>query len=85
MAKKTTEPAPTVEQPIVDDLVNPQHYRGDRVMQIIEEFELDFCTGNVVKYVLRAGHKPGAAEADDLRKAQWYIERRLAQLAGVAE
>ena len=64
----------------IDDPINPAHYKGDRVMQIIEDFNLDFTLGQVIKYVLRAGHKPGATESEDLLKAKWYLQRRLDRL-----
>jgi hypothetical protein len=59
------------------DAVNPAHYRGDRVMRIIEEFGLhqSFCLGNVVKYVLRHRDKNGI---EDLKKARWYLDREIA-------
>lgn len=56
---------------------NPDHYRTSslEVIEIIEAFQLDFCLGNAVKYILRDGKKPGAS--DDLRKARWYITRAI--------
>lgn len=41
---------------------------------------LNFCRGNVVKYVCRAGKKDAARELEDLRKAAWYLEREIARL-----
>ena len=61
----------------MSNMVNhPDHYRskhGVEVIDIIEEFGLGFHLGNVVKYVLRAGHKSN--ELEDLEKAKWYLER----------
>jgi hypothetical protein len=62
------------------DPVNPAHYQGDYVMRIIEDFALDFHRGTVVKYLLRAGRKPGAAEVEDLQKARRYLDRLIARL-----
>lgn len=59
------------------DAVNPAHYKGDYVMRIIEDFELDFCCGNVVKYICRHGKKAGI---EDLKKAKWYLERAIGNL-----
>jgi hypothetical protein len=39
---------------------------------------LDFCAGNVVKYVTRAPHKDN--ELQDWEKAKHYCELRIAQL-----
>ena len=57
----------------MSNMVNhPDHYRskhGVEVIDIIEEFGLGFHLGNVIKYVLRAGHKSN--ELEDLEKAKW--------------
>ena len=55
---------------------HPDHYRrkdGVEVIDVIEEFNLGFHLGNVIKYILRAGHKND--ELEDLEKAKWYHER----------
>jgi hypothetical protein len=68
--------------PMVKDsetAITPLYYNGDDVMQIIERYDLDFCLGNSVKYILRAGHKHDNA-SEDLKKALWYLERKIQQL-----
>lgn len=60
-----------------DDPVNPDYYNGDDVMQIIERYNLDFCLGNVVKYILRSGKKTANKPIVDLEKALWYLERKI--------
>lgn len=65
--------------------VNPPHYKGDYAMRVIEDFALDFTIGTAVKYLLRAGKKANEQEEEDLCKAQWYINRRLKQLAELKE
>jgi hypothetical protein len=42
-----------------------------------EEFR-GFLRGNAIKYLARVGRKPGATEAEDLRKARHYLERLIA-------
>jgi hypothetical protein len=67
--------------------INPPHYLGAKGLQainVIEAFELDYCKGNAVKYLVRAGKKEGESELDDLEKARWYIERRLMQLRTIS-
>lgn len=62
------------------DKANPAHYRKHGAMSsihIITHYGLGFELGNAIKYLLRAGTKPGETEVDDLRKARWYINRRL--------
>lgn len=58
----------------------PAHYQGDEAMRVIEKFGLGFTLGNAVKYILRAGKKPGQSAQLDLAKARWYIERELLNL-----
>lgn len=64
---------------------HPSHYGGDttyEVIKVIEAWELDFCLGNSVKYISRAGKKDRAKELEDLNKAAWYLRRRIEQLTG---
>jgi hypothetical protein len=63
----------------MNDPINPDHYKDDYVMRIIEDFKLDFMRGTIVKYLLRAGNKEGATELQDLQKAQWYLDRAIKQ------
>ena len=60
--------------------VRPTHYQGDYVMKIIEDFKLDFLSGTILKYILRAGNKPGDSDLQDLNKAKWYLDRKIANL-----
>lgn len=61
------------------DPINPDHYRGDTVMRIIEDFDLGFCLGNVIKYILRHATKAGL---EDLKKARWYLDREISRREG---
>lgn len=61
-----------------DDQVNhPKHYTVGKieVINIIEDQNLDYHLGNVVKYVLRSAHKGN--QLQDLKKANWYLERKI--------
>jgi len=64
----------------MSDPINPSHYQVDYVMRIIEDFKLDFCLGTVLKYILRAGKKENSTELEDLKKARWYLDRKIKQL-----
>ena len=64
----------------MSDQVNPGHYRRFPVEVIEITEQLDFNRGNAVKYLARAGHKDGADELTDLRKARWYVERAILKL-----
>ena len=66
-----------------DDPVNhPKHYTDGRieVIEYIEDKNLGFCLGNAIKYISRAGKKEKDKEIQDLRKAIWYLERRIYEL-----
>ena len=53
----------------------------DAIEPINHPAHLNFCRGNAVKYLCRAGLKGGAErELEDLRKARWYIEREIVRL-----
>lgn len=56
----------------------PKHYQTNSGMQpidVIEAFGLNFCLGNAIKYICRAGKKGDKNE--DLQKAIWYLQREL--------
>ncbi len=59
---------------------HPPHYNTGviEVIDAIEDWKLGFHLGNVVKYVSRAPHKGN--EAQDLKKACWYLIRRMEAL-----
>lgn len=71
----------------MDAVNHPAHYGGKdnpyEAIKVIEAWSLDFCLGNVVKYIARAGKKPDP-EIQDLEKAKWYLERRIAQLRSLS-
>lgn len=58
---------------------HPPHYGGEsnpyEAIKIIEALNLNFNLGNTVKYISRADKK--GAPLDDLRKAQWYLQREI--------
>lgn len=62
-----------------ESVMRKDYYKSGNieVFGIIEQFNLNFFLGNVVKYVCRCGKKPGASEIDDLEKAKTYIEYEI--------
>lgn len=70
------------------EMVNhPGHYQfGDNnvyeAIKVIEAWGLDFHLGNTVKYISRAGKKETDKELQDLKKALWYLQRRIENLEG---
>lgn len=66
----------------MNDMVNhPAHYTahesGVECIQITEH--MNFCLGNALKYIWRAGLKSDDP-AHDLQKAVWYLNREIARL-----
>lgn len=63
-----------------DPVNHPSHYTAYPV-EVIELTEwMNFCRGNAVKYIARAGIKSKEHEIEDLEKAAWYINREIARL-----
>tara|TARA_A100001515_G_scaffold67386_1_gene53568 strand:+ start:145 stop:429 length:285 start_codon:yes stop_codon:yes gene_type:complete len=55
---------------------HPEHYnQGIEVIDFIDSWNLDFTTGNIVKYVTRHKYKQNSLE--DLKKAKWYLDRLI--------
>lgn len=68
---------------IKHDAVNhPSHYtRGKiEVIDFIEDQQLPYHLGNVIKYIARAGYKGDKLE--DLKKARWYLDRYINEVMG---
>jgi len=62
---------------------HPAHYGGDttyEAIKVIEAWRLGFHLGNTVKYISRAGKKNPSATLEDLKKASWYLNRKIEQL-----
>lgn len=66
---------------------NPSHYGGAdnkyEAIKVIEAWNLDFHLGNTVKYISRAGKKDPAKEIEDLKKAMFYLERKIKNLENI--
>lgn len=69
------------------EMVNhPNHYGGkDNVYEVIKvceawSLEKDAYLFNVVKYVARSGKKDSTKELEDLKKAKFYLERKISNL-----
>ena len=61
---------------------HPDHYNTGEieVIDAIEAWRLGFHLGNAVKYIARAGHKSASPVLNDLKKAQWYLDRYIEKL-----
>lgn len=63
----------------------PSHYADTKIqpIEVIDDWNLDFCLGNALKYIKRAGHKASGTlsiidkEIEDLNKAVWYLNHKI--------
>lgn len=59
----------------MSDKINPSYYRKKiEVSDFIDEYDLNYFEGNIIKYVVRHKSKNGL---EDLQKAKWYLERLI--------
>ena len=77
--QKQMKPEDTFDAP---DMVNhPPHYTshpsGIECIQVTQH--MNFCVGNAVKYLWRAGLK-GDGRIQDLEKSAWYINQEIERL-----
>lgn len=80
------------DQKVEDKVNHPSHYTWLKNLCGIEVIDITrhmgFNLGNVVKYVLRAGHKSEKGysnfdkEIEDLQKAKWYLEDEIKLRSG---
>lgn len=76
-----------------DNINHPSHYTshpsGIECIDITEHH--DFCIGNAIKYLWRAGLKSEDGiskkekQIEDLKKAIWYIKREIKHLSNGEE
>jgi hypothetical protein len=70
---------------INDNVNHPKHYTphpsGIECIEIVKHH--NFCVGNAIKYLWRAGLKGDKTkEIEDLKKAVWYINKQIEDLEG---
>ncbi len=88
MAQEKAQENPQIEKDMVN---NPSHYGGKdntyECILVLEAWGLDkdFCLGNCVKYISRAGKKNRDKEIEDLEKALWYLQRKIKNLKECAK
>ena len=60
------------------DPISPAHYQRGTIqtIELIELLRADFCLGNAIKYLTRAGRKT-ADPVEDLLKCRWYLTRAI--------
>lgn len=70
-----------------DPVDHPAHYTmgAIEVIDAIEDWQLNYHRGQVIKYVSRAGRKDPRKEIEDLQKAEWYLNREIGRLQSAAD
>ena len=65
------------ELTVTDNINSPKHYTSGKfeVIDVIEDWGLNFRLANTVKYIARHQHKGKPLE--DLKKALWYLQREI--------
>lgn len=77
------EPCPVCSGTPEEAVHNPPHYTNGRTIEPLDaivDWKLDFCLGNVVKYISRAGRKEDETPLRALEKARYYLERAIKEL-----
>ena len=62
-----------------DPVSSPSHYTSGSIetIDVIEDWKLGYHLGNAVKYISRSGKKDPLKTVEDLKKAIWYLERKI--------
>ena len=65
-----------------NSVLSPSYYNKENmsVSYIVDEYELNFNKGNIIKYVLRSGKKQADTEIQDLQKAMRYCQMEIERL-----
>ena len=66
-----------------ESVIIPSYYNKANmsVIDIIDEYELNFNKGNIIKYILRSGKKSKDTEIQDLQKAMRYCQMEIERLS----
>lgn len=72
------------DKELFDAVQRPSHYADTKieVIDYIEDKGFGYHLGNAIKYISRAGKKDPSKTVEDLRKAEWYIERYIKLIEG---
>lgn len=75
-----------------DPVNHPSHYTSGKfeVIDIIQdqlgtEGLRNFCLGNAIKYICRAGKKDASKTIQDLEKAVWYLNHYIQEAKALQE
>jgi len=79
----TTNNSETTVKQQSNNIALKSHYKKHKIepIEIINEYNLNFNVGNIIKYVLRSPYK--GTQLDDLIKARDYIDYEIKRLRGL--
>ena len=65
-----------------DPVNHPSNYTQGKIecIDFIMDKKLNFCRGNAVKYIVRAGLKDPTKEVEDLKKAIFYLNAEIREI-----
>lgn len=66
-----------MDQALVNHPPRYNQLKGMECIDVIEGLDLGYHLGNCLKYLWRAGCKPGADRLMDLHKARWFLDRKI--------
>lgn len=64
----------------MENKVNHPSYYNEGKIEVIDyiiDKDFNFCLGNAIKYISRAGKKNPDKKIEDLEKAIWYINKEI--------
>ena len=82
VTKELIMPSGTARDEVMDKQVGGRHYKHKTIQpwDIIDEYELDFYEGNVLKYLLRDKSDTEVGKRkEDLEKAIHYLEKKITE------
>lgn len=67
-----------------DKINHPSYYGGEdnplEHIKVVEAMGWDYLLGSCTKYIWRAGRKNPETVVEDLKKARFYLDAKIAQL-----
>lgn len=77
LAISTWDEEDSFDLAVNENINSPKHYTAGKyeVIDVIEDWDLNFRLANTIKYIARHKHKGKPLE--DLKKALWYLQREI--------
>lgn len=80
---KSAAPTTPIKEKTYNYVDHPKHYNdhpsGIECIEVVRH--MNFNVGSAMKYLWRAGLKPGEATKQDIEKAIWYLQDELKRLS----